>query len=76
MRMEASSGCTASSRPSISSGLHPLRSASSTQECSGPESMRRGFPGSRRRRSAFLCAAGAEWNGPEDHGPVFGRFGR
>ncbi|VUW83730.1 Uncharacterised protein [Bifidobacterium longum subsp. infantis] len=76
MRMEASSGYMASSRPSISSGLHPLRSASSTQERNGSESMRRGFLGSRRRRSAFLCAASAEWNGPEVHAPVFSRFGR
>ena len=60
MRIDGSPAYWAFNRPSISSGLHPLRSASSTQERNGPESMRRGFLDSRRRRSAFLCAASAE----------------
>ena len=38
--------------------------------------MRRGLRDPLRRLSAFLCAASAEWNGPEVHGPVFSRFGR
>ena len=38
--------------------------------------MRRGLRDSCRLRSALRCAARAEWNGTDVHGPVFSRRGR
>lgn len=55
-----SAGHSTFSRPSMSSGVHPLRSASMTHSSSGSYAMRMGLRGCRARCSALCCAVMAE----------------
>ena len=55
-----SAGHSTFSRPSMSSGVHHLRSVSMTHSSNGEYAMRMGLRGWRARCSAFLCAVMAE----------------